>query len=98
MTREEEEQAIRDRMREARENLGLAQADVAQALQIHMETYRKYETRSALPISLIIPVCHALHMDVDYLLTGRRRATPRKTKRGAGASVTAFKPRRASND
>ena len=92
VTREEIEQGIIERTREAREKTGKTQQDFAFALQIGHEQYRKYESRSPLPVGFVQAFCTIAGVEMDWLVTGRERrrkiVKPRIT-----ASVTEFKPR-----
>lgn len=92
VTREENENAISARLREAREKAGLTQQDLAAILRVGHEAYRKYETRSAFPAALVAEFCLVTTTEIEWLLTGKVRA--RKVKaRPARGSVTMFKPR-----
>jgi len=92
VSREDIEQAIARRMREAREALGLTQQDLAHALGCGHEQYRKYETRSPLPIAYLQAFCTIVGVELDWLITGRDRRKPLPTAKVKG-SITEFKPR-----
>lgn len=64
-------ESLRDRLVSLRQSHGLSGPEVASRLGVAYETYKKYETRSALPIHLIPRVCELYHVPSWYLLTGR---------------------------
>lgn len=54
-----------------RKAAGLSQAEMAARLDIQMDRYKKYETRSAIPVYLIPAAADILSTTSGYLLTGR---------------------------
>jgi transcriptional regulator with XRE-family HTH domain len=62
-------------VREAREARGWTQAQMALALGIPAERYRKYETRSPLPLYLVERFALITGRDVVYLVTGKSSAS-----------------------
>lgn len=65
--------AFHERLRAARDAVGLKQSEVAEALNIPLERYKKYEQRSQMPLYLIGPFCELTGEDLAYLLTGKRQ-------------------------
>lgn len=62
------------RVKQLREAKGYTQQEVATALQVGYENYRKYEKRSPLPHYLLEPFALLVGADLHYLVTGRRLA------------------------
>lgn len=60
------------RTKALREGHGWTGEQMATALGIPVERYRKYETRSPIPAYLMERFCLIVACDLDYLLTGRR--------------------------
>ena len=74
------------RVRDLRDERGWTAAQMATALGIPPDRYRKYEYRSPLPPYLVERFCLIVGCDIDYLLTGRSRqktAPPTPLKRRA---------------
>lgn len=92
VTQEDTEIAIAGRIRKSREALGWTQQDMADTLHVGYERYRKYETRSAFPVALVVDFCRIAGVEIEWLLTGKVRAT-RTASRMMKGSVTQFKPR-----
>ena len=63
--------AYQARVREAREARKWTAEQMATALGIPADRYRKYETRSPLPAYLIERFCLIAGVDLHWLLTGR---------------------------
>lgn len=59
------------RTREARG--ARTQDEVARGLQISVNRYSKYESRTMLPLHLLEPFCIVTQQDVYWLLTGKKR-------------------------
>ncbi len=59
------------RTRALRDELGWTAEQMAVALGIPPDRYRKYETRSPLPAYLMERFCLITRCDFDYLLTGK---------------------------
>lgn len=70
--------ALQGRMVELRNKLGWSQETMAKALGVPFERYKKYETRSPLPVYLIPTFAQLTSCDVDYLLLGKVKARPKK--------------------
>jgi transcriptional regulator with XRE-family HTH domain len=60
------------RTKQLREESKRTQEQVATALGIPLESYRKYETRSAIRIHLIDRFIAIVDGDLQYLMSGRR--------------------------
>ena len=81
--------ALCQRVKELREQRGWIAQQMATALAIPVDRYRKYETRSPIPAYLMPRFCLIVDCDLDYLLTGRSRpsfgsaAAPQTDKRRA---------------
>ena len=57
-----------DRLRKCRQKAGLAQEDVAQALEIRYSTYGRYERGGSEPdISLAAKIADYFNVSLDYL-------------------------------
>ncbi len=63
------------RTRALREGLGWTAADMAKALGIPSDRYRKYESRSPMPPYLIERFALITRVNIMYMLTGRRDAS-----------------------
>jgi hypothetical protein len=68
------------RTREAREAAHMDRKDVADALEITVENYKKFETRSAIALHLLIPFCRLTGADPYELLTGEPFRIGREAK------------------
>lgn len=99
VSRKENESAIIARTKQAREAAGMTACDAADALQIGGEAYRKYETRSPLPIGLLYSFCLLVNVEIEWLLNGRirRPAVKANGKAANTASITEFRPRLREN-
>lgn len=62
-----------DRVAFVRKRRGITQAEMAEALSISVERYRKYEHRSPLPVWLLERFCAIVGADIEYVITGRAR-------------------------
>lgn len=60
------------RLKKARRNKRLSQAQTAEALRIEKEAYKKMEQRGAMPADLIEPFALLVDEDALFILTGRR--------------------------
>lgn len=60
------------RVRAARLDSGLSQADMAKALGISKDRYQKYEQRSPLPLHLVERFALICRVDPWFLITGRQ--------------------------
>lgn len=75
-------QALCARVRALRDEKGWTAEQMATALGIPAERYRKYESRSPLPAYLMERFCLICDTDLSYLITGRkfqRHAIPAAT-------------------
>lgn len=71
-TREQEfNEAFIARVKRLREDRGWTAEQMATALGIPAERYRKYEYRTPLPHYLVEPFALVVERDVSYLLTGK---------------------------
>lgn len=59
------------RIKALREERGLTQADMATALGVLLDAYKKYEQRSLLPHNLIERFALIVGRDVNYVMTGK---------------------------
>ena len=67
--------ALRKRLAGRRVELRITQQQMADALGIPLERYKKYENRSPLPQYLFVSAAAILQLDVLFLLTGRHEKT-----------------------
>lgn len=68
------------RVKEARKLTGRTQQEMATALGISLDRYKKYETRSPLPPYLLPRFAAIVGREVDTIMTGRpSRSRPRNT-------------------
>lgn len=65
------DRAYIERTKELRKAAGLTQQQMADALQIPLERYKKYENRSRLPGNLLHPFSVIVRRPVEYVLTGQ---------------------------
>lgn len=68
-------QALLDRVKRLREGRNLTAEEMAIALDIPPERYRKYESRSPMPHYLIERFALIVGRDVEYILTGKLKPT-----------------------
>ena len=61
------------RVKALREERGWTAEQMATALGVPVDRYRKYENRSPLPQYLMEQFCLIVDCDLDFLLTGKRR-------------------------
>jgi DNA-binding XRE family transcriptional regulator len=61
------------RTKQARDQSGLTQQEMADILRIKQDTYKQYETRSPLPHQYVTAFCAATHVTTQWLFTGRHR-------------------------
>lgn len=71
------------RVREARDSIGWTQLQMADALQIELDTYRKYEKRTPLPHHLIERFALFVGRDVAYIVTGHNATRQRAAAKSA---------------
>lgn len=60
------------RTKALREATGMSAAQMAIALKVPHERYKKYETRTPLPHDLIEQFALITHVPVEFVMTGRR--------------------------
>jgi transcriptional regulator with XRE-family HTH domain len=65
--------ALCERVSNLRRERGWTAEQMATALGVPSDRYRKYEKRSPLPAYLMESFCLIVDCDLDYLLTGRKR-------------------------
>lgn len=58
------------RLKQAREDADLTQREMADALGIELDAYKKYENRSPVPAYFIPRICTELDITAWWLLTG----------------------------
>ncbi len=66
-------EALIARTQDLRRERGWTAEQMATALGVPVERYRKYEKRTPLPAYLWEPFCLIVDCDLNYLLTGRRQ-------------------------
>jgi transcriptional regulator with XRE-family HTH domain len=64
---------FRARLRTIRDELGWSQADMADALNLSVDTYKKYESRSKFPAYLFERLALITHRRIEYIVTGKGR-------------------------
>lgn len=64
-------EAFRKRLRAIREELDWSQSEMADALGIPLENYKKYERRSKFPPHLLDRLALVTHRNIEYIVTGR---------------------------
>ena len=64
-------EAFRHRLKQIRGELAWSQADMAEALGVPLENYKKYERRSIFPPHLIAQLALVTHRPLELILTGR---------------------------
>lgn len=67
----ETDRAFIERTKALRKATGMTQQQMADALQIPKERYKKYENRSRMPGHLLKPFSAIVRRPVDYHLTGQ---------------------------
>ena len=78
------ENALCERVRTLRDGKGWTAEQMAVALGIPPERYRKYETRSPLPQYLIPRFAQVVDRSIEYVLTGKeRKALPATARKNA---------------
>jgi transcriptional regulator with XRE-family HTH domain len=65
------QRGVRRRIRNIREAMGWTQQEMASALGIPLETYRKYELRSMMPLHVILRFAQITHHSLDYIISGQ---------------------------
>jgi transcriptional regulator with XRE-family HTH domain len=66
--------AITARLQLLRKAMGKSQPEMAEALGVPLDRYRKYETRTPLPGYLIEPLAELTGYSVHFIVTGRGSA------------------------
>jgi hypothetical protein len=69
--RSEFEETLRLRVKALRKGRGWTSEETARFLGIPPENYRKYESRSVLPMYLVEPLSRLYGVDTHFILTGR---------------------------
>lgn len=72
MTPAEFEAMLIDRTKALRESRGMTSADMATALDIPVDRYRKYESRTPIPHAMIERFALIVGVSPEFVLTGRR--------------------------
>lgn len=72
MTPEEFEAMFIERTKALREHRGMTSADMATALGIPVDRYRKYESRTTMPHELLERFALIVGVTLEFLVTGRR--------------------------
>lgn len=62
--------AFIERVKAARVSAGITPKQVAEALSVPLDTYKRWEKRALLPHHLIVPFCQAVSCDPVFLLSG----------------------------
>lgn len=62
-----------DRVKIFREETNMTAADMADLLGVPAERYRKYESRSPLPVYLVATFCKIVGCDLEHLILGKPR-------------------------
>ncbi|MCQ4164084.1 helix-turn-helix transcriptional regulator [Tahibacter harae] len=60
-----------DRLREERARLGLTQQQVADVVNVHVKTVRRWESQVAIPLDALVPLL-GIGYDVQYVASGIR--------------------------
>lgn len=76
-------QAYIRRVRDLRIARDFSQKQMADALGISVDRYKKYENRSVLPPYLLDRFAAIVQRDIDYIVTGRARSRRRTSKNPA---------------
>lgn len=61
------------RVKRFREETNMSAAEMAELLDIPADRYRKYETRSPMPVYLIAKFCRIVGCDLEHLILGKAR-------------------------
>lgn len=69
--------ALRKRLRELRRRRGWTQADMARALGIEEDRYRKYESRSPIPIFYLSRIALFCGASIEWIVTGQEAGRKR---------------------
>lgn len=64
------------RTQRLREERGFTQQDMAEALEVPLATYAKWERRSPIRHAYVFRFCGIVGCEIHYLFTGRHRAKP----------------------
>lgn len=64
-------EAFRVRLKGLRDDLGYSQAQMAEALGISLDRYKKYEIRDKFPPHLLNKLALITHRPLEYIVTGR---------------------------
>jgi len=74
-------EAFMKRLRALRDERDWTAEQMAIALGIPAANYRKYETRSMMPLYLLPRLAQIMDRDVEYLMTGRSSDRLRRSKK-----------------
>jgi len=61
------------RVKRFREETNMTAAEMAELLDVPPDRYRKYETRSPLPVYLVPKFCRIIGCDLEHLILGKPR-------------------------
>jgi len=77
------------RVKRFREETNMSAADMADLLDIPPDRYRKYESRSPLPVYLVAKFCRIVGCDLEHLILGkpRERIKPVLIARNSGSDI-----------
>lgn len=73
------EQRLRERVADLRKKRNWGQAEMAKALGLEMDTYKKYENRSPMPVYFVPRFAELVESTVEYVLTGEGEERPAST-------------------
>lgn len=73
------------RVRDLRIERGMTQQEMADALGISLERYKKYEHRSVLPPYLLGRFAAVVNRDLGYIVTGRARRSEKNGSNPMGS-------------
>lgn len=62
-----------ERVKRFREETNMSAADMATLLDIPADRYRKYESRSPMPVYLMAKFCRIVGCDLEHLVLGKAR-------------------------
>jgi transcriptional regulator with XRE-family HTH domain len=66
-------QAFRDRLKRLRDDLGYSQSQMAEALGVSLQNYKKYEIRSKFPAHMLNKLALITHRPLKFIVTGQGR-------------------------
>ncbi len=81
-------EAFAARLNKARENAGLSQRELAEAIDAHYNRVGEWTRGERWPnIKHLAALADTLHVEIDWLLRGTRRSTPSPTPAQAEAAI-----------